>query len=98
MSGWHELKAERNRQSLARLNKALPIIFPSAFRLERSAARSCRRRRGLRSNRIGAPIHSALIASRGPLRLAAERPAAGLGGSATVGGDCLARSGRRAPC
>jgi hypothetical protein len=29
MSGWHELKAERNRQSLARLNKALPTIFPS---------------------------------------------------------------------
>jgi hypothetical protein len=28
MSGWHELKAERNRQSLARLNKALPTIFP----------------------------------------------------------------------
>jgi hypothetical protein len=29
MSGWHELKTERNRQSLARLNKALPTIFPS---------------------------------------------------------------------
>ena len=29
MSGWHELKAERNRQSLARLNRALPTIFPS---------------------------------------------------------------------
>jgi hypothetical protein len=42
-----------------------------------------------------AAIHSALIASRGPLRLASERPATGLGGSATVGGDCLARSGRR---
>jgi hypothetical protein len=61
----------------------------------RSAARSCRRLHGLQSNRIGAPIHSALIASRGPLRLAAERPATGLGGLATVGGDGLARSGRR---
>src|ERR1700680_1882518 len=30
MSGWRELKAERNRQSLARLNKALPTIFPSS--------------------------------------------------------------------
>jgi hypothetical protein len=33
MSGWHELKAERNRQSLARLNKALPTIFPSGVLL-----------------------------------------------------------------
>jgi hypothetical protein len=30
MSGWEAKKAERNRQSLARLNKALPRIFPSA--------------------------------------------------------------------
>jgi hypothetical protein len=30
MSAWQELKAERNRQSLARLTKALPSVFPSA--------------------------------------------------------------------
>jgi hypothetical protein len=30
MSKWQAEKAERNRQSLARLNKALPSIFPSA--------------------------------------------------------------------
>ena len=30
MSKWQAEKAERNRQSLARLNKALPRIFPSA--------------------------------------------------------------------
>src|SRR5258707_8205706 len=28
MSTWQELKAERNRQSVARLTKALPQIFP----------------------------------------------------------------------
>ncbi|HUD87882.1 MAG TPA: hypothetical protein VMR17_15675 [Xanthobacteraceae bacterium] len=30
MSTWQDLKAERNRQSLARLTKALPRIFPPA--------------------------------------------------------------------
>ena len=30
MSKWQEEKAERNRQSSARLTKALPPIFPSA--------------------------------------------------------------------
>ena len=30
MSKWQAEKAERNRQSLARLNRALPRIFPSA--------------------------------------------------------------------
>ena len=28
MSTWQDLKAERNRQSVARLTKALPQIFP----------------------------------------------------------------------
>ena len=31
MSKWQAEKAERNRQSLARLNRALPPIFPSAI-------------------------------------------------------------------
>ena len=30
MSQWQEGRAERNRQSLARLTKTLPRIFPSA--------------------------------------------------------------------
>src|ERR1700758_5576362 len=29
MSNWQDLKAERNRQSVARLTRALPKIFPS---------------------------------------------------------------------
>src|ERR1700749_2500892 len=29
MSSWQERKAERNRQSVARLNRALPDVFPS---------------------------------------------------------------------
>ena len=38
MSGWHELQAKRNRQSLARLSKALPTIFPSGV-LSRALSR-----------------------------------------------------------
>src|SRR5215475_16137600 len=38
MSGWQELKAERNRRSVLRLNKALPPIFPRAV-LSRALAR-----------------------------------------------------------
>src|SRR5271170_6526301 len=39
MSKWQDERAERNRQSLARLTKALPRIFPSAV-LSRALARS----------------------------------------------------------
>ena len=38
MSGWQELKAERNRRSLVRLTKALPLVFPRAV-LARALAR-----------------------------------------------------------
>jgi hypothetical protein len=38
MSGWQDLKAERNRQSVARLTKALPDVFP-AFVLSRALGR-----------------------------------------------------------
>jgi hypothetical protein len=38
MSKWQEEKAERNRQSLARLTRALPRIFPSAV-LSRALSR-----------------------------------------------------------
>ena len=38
MSGWQELRAERNQRSLVRLNKALPPVFPRAV-LARAVAR-----------------------------------------------------------
>ena len=38
MSGWQELKAERNRRSLVRLTRALPLVFPRAV-LTRALAR-----------------------------------------------------------
>jgi len=38
MSTWHDLKAERNRQSVARLQRALPQIFPASV-LRRALSR-----------------------------------------------------------
>ena len=38
MSGWQKLRAERNRRSLGRLTKALPVIFPRVV-LARAFAR-----------------------------------------------------------
>ena len=38
MSGWQELKAERNQRSLIRLTKALPPVFPRVV-LARALAR-----------------------------------------------------------
>jgi hypothetical protein len=38
MSGWQELRAERNRRSVLRLTKALPLVFPRAV-LSRALAR-----------------------------------------------------------
>ena len=61
-----------------------------------SAAHSCHRRHGSRSIRIGARIHFALIAWRARLPPAAERLAAGPGGSATTARTgCQPHSGRR---
>ena len=87
MSGWQELRAERNGRSALRLNKALPPIFPRVV-LGLLPAPSCRRRRGLPSSRTGVLIPSAPIAWREHSRLAAKRPAAGLGGSGTAGAAC----------
>ena len=83
MSKWQAEKAERNRQSLARLNRALPRIFPSAVLswalgrpfvppTPRLAVDLYRRAR----------IRSAPIGWRVRLLLGAERPEAGLGSSA----------------
>jgi hypothetical protein len=53
---------------------------------------SCHRRRGLQSSHTGAPIQFVPIAWREHLQLAAKRPMAGVGGSATAGAACLSRS------
>jgi len=77
-------RSGKNRRSLARLAKALPRVFPSAV-LSRALSRpSCRQRRGSRSIHNGAAIHFAPIAWRARLLPAAERLAAGAGGSATT--------------
>ena len=55
---------------------------------------SCHRRRGLQSSHTGAPIQFVPIAWREHLQLAAKRPMAGVGGSATAGAACLSRSVR----
>ena len=90
MSKWQAEKAERNRQSLARLNRALPRIFPPAVLSGHSAALSCRRRRGSPLIRIGAPIRSVPIGWRVRLLLGVGRPEAGLGSLViTASMDCL---------
>ena len=94
MSGWQELRAERNRRSVLRLTKALPLVFPRAVLPVLLPVPSCHRRRGLQSSRTGAPIQFAPIAWREHLQLAAKRPVAGLGGSGTAGAACLSRSVR----
>ncbi len=65
------------------------------FGLGRSAAHSFLRRRGSRSIPIGAPIHFVPIAWRGRSPRAAERQAAGLGGSEMIARmDCHPHSER----
>ena len=79
MSKWQAEKAKRNRRSLARLNRALPSIFPSAvlsWALSRPFVPPTPR---LAMIRIGAPTRFAPIGWRVRLLLGAERPAAGLG-------------------
>jgi hypothetical protein len=64
MSKWQAEKAERNRQSLARLNRALPCIFPSVVLswvlgrpfvppTPRLAVDSYRRAHPIRADRLG---------------------------------------------
>jgi hypothetical protein len=95
MSGWQELKAERNRRSLVRLNKALPPIFPRAV-LARAFARPFvppTPRLAVESYWRSHPIRAG-IAWREHLQLAAKRPIAGLGVLATAGAACPSRSAR----
>jgi hypothetical protein len=60
------------------------VSFHRLFCLGRSGGPSCRQRRGSQSIHIGARIHFALIVSRARLLPAAERLAAGAGGSGTT--------------
>ena len=92
----------RRRREIANRPRASPRhCRPSSrqpFCLGRSTARSCRRRRGWRSIPIGARIRYAPIAWRARLLPAAERLAAGLGGSAaTARTDYQSHSGPRRP-
>ena len=76
----------RRRKEIASRSRASPRHCHPSFHLPsclgRSTARSCRRRLGWRSIPIGARIRYAPIAWRAPLLPAAERRAAGPGGSA----------------
>jgi hypothetical protein len=85
MLGWQELKAERNRRSLVRLTKALPPIFPRIV-LARALARPfVPPMPRLAVESYWGAIQFEPIAWREHLRLAAERPMAGLGGWGTAG-------------
>jgi hypothetical protein len=82
----------RSRASLSHCRRS----FHRPFCFGHSAAHSYRRRRGLRSMGIGAHIRYAQIGWHGRLLPSAERPAAGLGGSAiTAKAGCQRHSGRR---
>ena len=50
MSGWQELKAQKNQRSLFRLTKALPTVFREPYCPVLLPALSCRRRCGLQSS------------------------------------------------
>src|SRR5580704_9160525 len=95
MSGWHELKAERNRQSLGRLNKALPTIFPSGV-LSRALSRPFAPptpRLAIESYWGAHPLRADRLA-----RALAARSGAPSGRTWRLGdrgGDCPTRSGRR---
>ena len=69
----------------------------SASFLGRLTAHSCRRRHGSQSIHIGAHIHFVPIAWRARLLRVAERPAAGIGGSATTARDGLPATFRTPP-
>ena len=95
MSGWQELKAERNQRSLIRLTKALPPVFPRVV-LARALARPFvppTPRLAIESYWGAHPIRADRLARASPL--AAKLPVAGLGGWATGGAVCLLRSARR---
>ena len=62
MSGWQELKAERNQRSLIRLTKALPRHFHELYYSVLLAAPSSHRRRGLPSSHTGVAIQFEPIA------------------------------------
>jgi hypothetical protein len=86
----------RTKSAVARpSHQGCRVFFPRLFCRGLSAAHSCRRRRGSRLIRIGAPIQFAPIAWRAPLLPEAEPLAPGAGGSApTARADYQPHSGR----
>jgi hypothetical protein len=81
MSEWQNQRTERNKQSLARLSKRLPTIFPPTV-LVRALSRPFIPPNTATgpSIHIGAHIQFVRIDWRARWRSAAERPAAGPGG------------------
>ena len=94
MSGWQELRAERNRRSVLVSPKRCLSYFHEQYCPVLLPVPSFHRRRGLQSSHIGALIQFGPIAWREHSQLAAKRPMDGLGGSETAGAACLSRSAR----
>jgi hypothetical protein len=93
MSGWQQLRAERNQRSLGRLTRALPPVFPRAV-LTRALDRPFVPPTPRLAMESYAPIQFEPIAWREHLPLAAKRPLAGLGGWATAGAAYLSPCAR----
>ena len=98
MSNWEAERAERNRRSIARLTNHCQVFFHRRSCLGRSVVRSCHRRLGLPSTRIGAPIHFAPTGLRVPsLRGAEYLPAGGGGSEVAARMGCRPHSERHRP-
>jgi hypothetical protein len=85
MSGWQELRAERNRRSLDRLNKALPPVFPRVV-LTRALDRPFvppTPRLAIESYWRAHPIRADRLARA--LAARSQAPAVGFGGSEIAG-------------
>ena len=95
MSGWQELRAERNRRSVLRLTKALPLDISTSRTIPCSCP-SLHSTDAAACNRVhtGVLIQFVPIAWREHSQLAAKRPMDGLGSSGTAGATCLSRSAR----
>ena len=94
MSGWQELKRKEIGDRFFVSPKRCLSYFHEPYYPVLLPVPSFHRRRGLQSSHTGALIQFEPIAWREHLQLAAKRPMAGLGGSATAGAACLSRSAR----
>ena len=94
MSGWQELRAERNRRSVLRLTKALPLVFPRAV-LSRALARPFippTPRLAIESYWGAHPIRADRLARA--LAARSQVPDGWTWRLGTVGAACLSRSAR----